>query len=209
VISWRPQVGASPAISALTETVGDTTYALLMILPPAAAHLQNAQPARADLRHRQLRLDGRPVDAASQSRVEGRARPMRGGDLFNIVDFDSTTNTLYPAPRAFSTTTHGQALAFVDGLVADGGTEIGRAIAVALAQPATPGYLRQAIFMTDGAVGAETSVFDEIQRSLRDYAALHDRHRLGAELILHAQRPRSSGAAPTRTSAMSATSTRR
>jgi Ca-activated chloride channel homolog len=168
VISWRPQVGASPAISALTETVGDTTYALLMILPPAAAHLQNAQPRE------QIFVIDSSGSMAGQSMLQAQAAlrdalgRLRGGDLFNIVDFDSTTNTLYPAPRAFTTTTHGQALAFVDGLVADGGTEIGRAIAVALAQPATPGYLRQAIFMTDGAVGAETSVFDEIKRSLRD-----------------------------------------
>ena len=76
--------------------------------------------------------------------------------------------TCTPSPQAFTGSTHAQALAFVDGLVADGGTEIGRAIAVALAQPATAGYLRQVIFITDGAVAAETSVFDEIRRSLRD-----------------------------------------
>ncbi|HEY3517156.1 MAG TPA: marine proteobacterial sortase target protein, partial [Gammaproteobacteria bacterium] len=168
VISWRPQVGVSPAISALTETVGDTTYALLMILPPAPAHMRNAQPRE------QIFVIDSSGSMAGQSMLQAKAAlkdalgRLRGGDLFNIVDFDSATRTLYPAPRTFTTTTHAQALAFVDGLVADGGTEIGRAIAVALAQPATAGYLRQAIFMTDGAVSAETSVFDEIQRSLRD-----------------------------------------
>jgi Ca-activated chloride channel family protein len=168
VIAWRPQTGVSPAISALTETVGDTTCALLMILPPAAAHLQSAQPRE------QIFVIDSSGSMAGQSIVQAKAAlrdalgRLRGGDLFNIVDFDSTTRTLYPAPRAFTTTTQGQALAFVDSLVADGGTEIGQAIAVALAQPATAGYLRQAIFMTDGAVGAETSVFDEIERSLRD-----------------------------------------
>ena len=32
LIAWRPSVGSSPAVAALTETCGDTTYALLMIL---------------------------------------------------------------------------------------------------------------------------------------------------------------------------------
>jgi len=168
VISWRPQVGVAPAVAALTETVGDTTYALLMILPPDAAHFSTAQPRE------QIFVIDSSGSMAGESMLQAKAAlkdalgRLRGGDLFNIVDFDSTTNTLYPAPRAFTPTTHAQALAFVDGLVADGGTEIGQAIAVALAQPATAGYLRQAIFMTDGAVGAETSVFDEIKRNLRD-----------------------------------------
>ena len=168
VISWRPQVGVAPAVAALTETVGDTTYALLMILPPDAAHFSTAQPRE------QIFVIDSSGSMAGESMLLAKAAlkdalgRLRGGDLFNIVDFDSTTNTLYPAPRAFTPTTHAQALAFVDGLIADGGTEIAQAIAVALAQPATAGYLRQAIFMTDGAVGAETSVFDEIKRNLRD-----------------------------------------
>ena len=168
VISWRPQVGVAPAVAALTETVGDTTYALLMILPPDAAHFSTAQPRE------QIFVIDSSGSMAGQSMLQAKAAlkdalgRVRGGDLFNIVDFDSTTNTLYPAPRAFTPTTHAQALAFVDGLVADGGTEIGQAIAVALSQATTAGYLRQAIFMTDGAVGAETSVFDVIKRNLRD-----------------------------------------
>ena len=88
-------------------------------------------------------------------------------DRFNVIQFDSTTSTLYPAPRP-SHARRTPSARYIDGLAADGGTEIARAIAVALAQPTTPGYLRQIIFITDGAVAAETSVFDEIQRMLRD-----------------------------------------
>jgi Ca-activated chloride channel family protein len=168
VIAWRPVVGVAPAIAALTETVGETTYALLMILPPAAAHTSSLQPRE------QIFVIDSSGSMGGQSILQAKAAlknalgRLRGGDLFNIVDFDSTTTTLYSAPQAFTGTTHAQALAFIERLVADGGTEIGQAIAVALAQPATPGYLRQVIFITDGAVAAETSVFDEIRGSLRD-----------------------------------------
>ncbi len=53
-------------------------------------------------------------------------------------------------------------------MVADGGTNIGAAIEMALAQPVTAGYLRQVIFLTDGAVGTETALFTAIEQRLGD-----------------------------------------
>src|SRR5262245_31040995 len=100
VIAWRPQVGVSPAISALTETVGDTTYALLMILPPDAAHMQSAQPRE------QIFVIDSSGSMAGQSMLQAKAAlkdalsRLRGGDLFNIVDFDSVTRTLYATTKA-------------------------------------------------------------------------------------------------------------
>lgn len=168
VIAWRPQAGPAPAITALTETVGETVYALLMILPPDAAHPTSPQPRE------QIFVIDSSGSMAGQSIVQAKAAltnaldRLNGGDLFNIVDFDSTTSNLYAIPTAFTSTTRARALAFIDGLVADGGTEIGAAIDVALAQPATAGYLRQVIFLTDGAVGSETAVFSSIEKRLGD-----------------------------------------
>jgi Ca-activated chloride channel family protein len=168
VVAWRPQVGVAPAVAALTETIGETTYALLMILPPSTAHTARSQPRE------QIYVIDTSGSMGGQSIVQAKAAlkdalgRLGSGDRFNVVQFDSTTSTLYPAPRPFSRETHTQALRYIDGLAADGGTEIAAAIAVALTQPTTPHYLRQIIFITDGAVAAETSVFDEIERMLRD-----------------------------------------
>jgi Ca-activated chloride channel family protein len=168
VIAWRPQVGPAPAMTALTETVGDTTYALLMILPPAAAHLSSAQPRE------QIFVIDSSGSMGGESIVQAKAAlknaldRLNGGDLFNIVDFDSTTSTLYAQPRPFTDATHAQALAFIDRIVAEGGTEIGAAINVALSQPTVAGYLRQVIFLTDGAVESETVVFTAIKQLLGD-----------------------------------------
>ena len=106
VISWRPQVGPAPAITALTETVGDTTYALLMILPPAAAHSSNAGPRE------QIFVIDSSGSMAGQSMAQAKAalknalERLNSGDLFNIVDFDSTTRKLYTVPTAFNSKTH-------------------------------------------------------------------------------------------------------
>jgi len=168
VIAWRPLVGVTPAIAALTETIDDTTYALLMILPQAAAHLTQAGPRE------QIFVIDSSGSMGGQSIVQAKAAltdalgRLRGGDRFNVIDFDSTARLLWPTPQPFTPQTHAEARRFVDRLQADGGTEIGGAIAAALSQPAAPSYLRQIVFLTDGAVGAETSLFTAIERNLGD-----------------------------------------
>jgi Ca-activated chloride channel family protein len=168
VIAWRPQSGVAPAVAALTETIGDTTYALLMMLPPAAAALATGAP-----REQIFVIDtsgsmgGASMEQAKAALTDGLHR-LAGSDRFNVIQFDSTTSSLYAAPVPFTAQTQAQALRYVDSLSADGGTEIGGAIAAALAQPTTAGYVRQVIFITDGAVGSETSLFAAIERGLGD-----------------------------------------
>ena len=65
-----------------------------------AAHYERRAAARADLRHRQLGLDGRAVDGAGQGRAEGCARPARAAAIAST----SSTSTrrrraCTPAPR--------------------------------------------------------------------------------------------------------------
>ena len=78
------------------------------------------------------------------------------------------TSNLFRAPVPFTPETQAQALAYVKALYATGGTEIEGALRASLSQPATPGYVRQVIFLTDGAVGAETALFDTIKKNLGD-----------------------------------------
>ena len=168
LIAWRPSVGSSPAVAALTETRGDTTYALLMILPPENAHTQRGQP-----REQIFVIDtsgsmgggSLPQAQAALSDALGR---LTNVDRFNVFQFNSVTSSLYRAPVPFTAQSYAQALAYVKALYATGGTEIEGAIRAALAQPVTPGYVRQVIFLTDGAVGAETALFDTIKKNLGD-----------------------------------------
>jgi len=168
LIAWRPSVGSSPAVAALTETRGDTTYALLMILPPENAHTQRGQP-----REQIFVIDtsgsmgGGSLPQAQAALTDALSR-LTNADRFNVFQFNSVTSSLYIAPVQFSQATYAQALAYVKRLYATGGTEIEGAIRAALAQPVTPGYVRQVIFLTDGAVGAETALFDTIKKNLGD-----------------------------------------
>ena len=168
VIAWRPQAGVSPAVAALTETIGDTTYALLMILPPSAAHVARSQPRdQVFVIDTSGSMGGQSIVQAKAALKDALGR-LTSADRFNVIQFDSTTSSLYFQPVPFSAATHAQALAYVDGLAADGGTEIGAAINAALSQPTMAGYVRQVVFITDGAVNSETALFAAIENGLGD-----------------------------------------
>jgi Ca-activated chloride channel family protein len=168
VVAWRPQLGASPVLAALTETPGDTTYALAMILPPADAHQRRSQP-------RELvyvidtsgSMGGQSIDQAKAALKNALGR-LSSADRFNVLQFNSTTSSLFAAPVPLTAASYAEALAYVERLSADGGTEMKPAIRAALTQLSAPGYLRQVIFLTDAGVGNETELFTAIKRDLGD-----------------------------------------
>lgn len=75
---------------------------------------------------------------------------LREGDLFNIIAYDSSVESFRPELERFSNSTRQQALGFVEGIYAGGGTNIHDALATALRQlqdRQRPSYV---IFLTDG-----------------------------------------------------------
>ncbi len=72
------------------------------------------------------------------------------GDLFNIVSYDSTVQSFLPELEVFDKRSREEALAYVDGLFAGGGTNIHGALSTALRNlqdNKRPSYV---LFMTDG-----------------------------------------------------------
>jgi Ca-activated chloride channel family protein len=166
VVAWRPEVGSTPAVAALTETLGDTTYALFMIVPPADAYAYRSQP-------RELiyvidtsgSMAGQSIEQAKAALKDALGR-LTGADRFNVIEFNSTTSSLYATPMPLTRASYAEAQSYVEELVADGGTEMEPAIRDALTQPAAPGYLRQVIFLTDAGVANETELFTAIKQDL-------------------------------------------
>lgn len=168
VIAWRPKAGAVPAATALTQTIDGTTYALLMIVPPADTQAARGQPREVIfVVDTSGSMGGQPIVQA-QAALEHALGTLRGNDRFNVFQFNSATSSLYRTPVQLTADTHAAALAWVRRLAATGGTEMEPAIRAALAQPVTPGYVRQVIFVTDGAVAHETRLFSAIKQGLRD-----------------------------------------
>jgi Ca-activated chloride channel family protein len=91
---------------------------------------------------------------------------LRPGDRFNVIEFNSYTRALSRDSLPVSPQNIATALAFVDALQAEGGTEMGPALQLALDSPEAETHLKQVVFITDGSVGYEDDMFTMIERKL-------------------------------------------
>jgi len=100
----------------------------------------------------------------------GRLQP---GDRFNVIRFDHTMDVLFSDTVPADAEHVGQAKRFVAALQAQGGTEMVPAMKAALTDPRAKDskYLRQVVFLTDGAIGNEQEMFETL-------AALRGRSRV-------------------------------
>lgn len=91
---------------------------------------------------------------------------MRPDDTFNVMGFSSSLNKLWAQALPNSGENRKTALAFIDGLQANGGTQLQLAIDDAMKSPLDKGRRRVIVFNTDGYVGDEFNILDSIQKSV-------------------------------------------
>jgi Ca-activated chloride channel family protein len=89
-------------------------------------------------------------------------------DTFTIIDFANTTTQLSPAPLANTPANRQKAMAYIEQLDANGGTELLNGIRAVLNFPAAKeGRLRSVVLITDGYIGNENEVIAEVQGGLK------------------------------------------
>jgi Ca-activated chloride channel family protein len=87
-------------------------------------------------------------------------------DRFNLIAFNSVTAMLFEQAVPASHDNIQLARRAVSRLKSGGGTEMLPALQKALADSAPEGFVRQLVFITDGAVGNETALFETIDKQL-------------------------------------------
>lgn len=90
---------------------------------------------------------------------------LNAGDTFNVISFSNTCNYLWKEPQHVSDQTIRSAKAFVSGLDANGGTHLIDAVKGALAPAIDPKRRRFIVFNTDGYIGNEYEVLEEIRKN--------------------------------------------
>jgi Ca-activated chloride channel homolog len=169
-LTWSLAPAATPRAALFTQTQGRIDYALLMVVPPQPTAAERAA-FRAMPREMILVIDTSGSMQGS-SMEQARAALLMAldtlgpNDRFNVVEFNSVTRPMLPAAVPATSQALADAAAWVGKLKANGGTEMAGALAFALDGRDTPGYLRQVIFVTDGAVGNEDALFKLIQERL-------------------------------------------
>lgn len=159
---FAPVAASAPQAAVYSERLGETDYALLMVMPPDPAAGDRA--AQAIPRETVFVIDtsgsmqGASMQQAKEALLYGLAT-LAPRDRFNVVEFNSVTRPMWPDALPATTANVASARQWVARLKADGGTEMAGALAFALDGRETPGTLRQVIFITDGAVGNEDALF--------------------------------------------------
>jgi Ca-activated chloride channel family protein len=170
---WRPAPSAMPRATLFTETGEGDSHYLLMVLPPDDMELDQA--AANDAMRRELvfvidtsgSMHGTSIEQAKQAlllALDG----LTAADLFNVIQFNSVVETLFPQSVAATGPNIRVAREYILNLEANGGTEMRPALQRALRGGASDTRLRQIIFITDGSVGNEEELFALVDAALGD-----------------------------------------
>ena len=85
-------------------------------------------------------------------------------DTFNLITFSGDTSVLFDKPVPATKENLRKAKRLLDGKRGDGGTEMMKAIRAALADSDAQDHIRIVCFLTDGEVGNDMEIINEVQR---------------------------------------------
>ena len=167
-LMWEPISGQAPQAALFSEQQNGETFSLIMILPPTKdIETTNNQPREVIfVIDTSGSMYGTSIDQAKAALTLALSR-LSPNDRFNLIQFNNTTQMLFPHPMTASKGAVRQAIHYVTGLQADGGTEMLPALQQALFERREITGLRQIIFITDGQIGNETALFQTIQQHLQ------------------------------------------
>lgn len=163
-LTWTPQDSKAPAVGLFREHLGKDDYALAYITPPAMEQQKDTRPREiVFVIDNSGSMGGTSMDQAKASLDYALSR-LKPADRFNVIRFDDTMDLLFTDTVKADTRNASLAREFVDSLEASGGTEMLEPLRAALndLRPADQSFIRQIIFLTDGAIGNEQQLLDAI-----------------------------------------------
>jgi len=166
LLRWQPVVGSEPAVAVFKETIESNDYFMLMMLPPNdTSDIQIMPREMIFVIDTSGSMQGPSIKQAKQSLGQTLKR-LRPQDLFNIIEFNDSAKQLFRSSQMADLSNVKHALDWVMRLSADGGTNMRSALQLALNSPIEESHHKHIVFVTDGAVGNEASLFEMIYRQL-------------------------------------------
>ncbi len=165
VLEWTAKPATAPTASLFAEQRGPDVYLFATLTPAARDSGTNPRIARdvVFVIDTSGSMGGTSIVQAKSALALALDR-LTADDRFNVIQFNSATDALFPDVQSWNADTLRRAQAYVAALVATGGTEM----RPALAGETPAGRLKQIMFLTDAAVGNEAEMFDDIARQLGD-----------------------------------------
>ena len=168
VLRWYPVLEQSPKAAYFSEQKDGYEYSLLMVMPPKQVEKTTQPRNMTYIMDTSGSMHGMALEQSKDALLFALSE-LDASTYFNVIDFDSSAKALFPASRPASPDNISLALDFVDGFSSDGGTNMAPALQLAMQREnILSGRLNQIIFMTDGSVGNEAMIFDQIAQDIGD-----------------------------------------
>lgn len=166
VLQWQYAQGEEVSTVVFFEDRADARYILGMVLPPkAAAETATAPRDITFVIDVSGSMHGLSMEQARKALAKG-LELLGPRDRFDIIAFNDRTWRLFGQSRAVSKASLAEAHEFIRGLRADRGTEMYPALSAALQDVRSEEYLRQIMFLTDGAVSNEQRMFELVKKTV-------------------------------------------
>ncbi|WP_255555373.1 marine proteobacterial sortase target protein [Enterovibrio paralichthyis] len=165
VLTWEPQASATPSAALFVDEKEGQRFGLLMAMPPNSKNTEIIPQNITFILDVSGSMYGDSIAQAKEALRFG-LQQLRPESYFNLIIFNDSAKKLSTAPIAASRENIAKVTRFIQKLEADGGTEMASAISKAFHSAPLEGYLNQIVFITDGAVGNEEALFNQIQHGL-------------------------------------------
>ncbi len=158
--------GDQPEIGILAHANDKSGYFTMIIHPPKA-------PADDQIRPREIicvmdtsgSMSGKPIDLAKKAAVK-LLKGLKPTDRFNIYVFSNDVSSFRPDPVDADDENIRAGINYVKNLRAAGGTEMLKGVRAALGKQIPESHMRMIVFLTDGYIGDEEAIFEEIKRNV-------------------------------------------
>jgi len=156
--------GPASALGVTTHSDGKERLVQLIVEPPTELAAQQRTPRElVFVIDRSGSMGGAPLDACKRLMRHSLAG-LHPEDTFRIVVFDNRPGELSGESLPATDANLARAEEFIDGLIANGGTEMRAGMKAALAPPIEDGRLRLVVLLTDGQIGNEAEVVQLVDR---------------------------------------------
>ena len=170
-LSWSAIQTDEPEIALFTQQKDDNLYLLLMATPPKddVFKVSNRPRELIFIIDSSGSMSGSSMTQAKEALIKALDR-LNDTDRFNIIDFDDSFYPLFDSAMPAIDMNKSNAKRFLNKVSADGGTEMLKPISYALRSrdSNSQNYLRQIVFITDGQVGNELSIFNSVETNIKD-----------------------------------------
>lgn len=165
VLEFSPLQNSNPQTALLSEKKNGFQYGLFLIMPPKANKTKKLPREVTFIVDRSGSMGGTSIVQAKAALIHALDE-LSSEDRFNIVSFNNNNEALFPTIVAASDGNLNRAKAFVAQLHASGGTEMMGALKTAFNAEGSSEHVQQFVFITDGNVSNEASLFNFIENNL-------------------------------------------